>query len=85
MNIKNLIDIPLDDITKLTKAKADNYTQVVKSRTVMIGVVGTIIIIEAIITLVKNHDNNNHEERMMEFELKKLELESKNNKDKEEE
>ena len=81
--IKNFTDIPLDDITKLTKAKADNYTQVVNSKTVMIGVVGTIVIIEAIIALMKNRDNNIHEERMAEFELEKFKLELENNKEEE--
>lgn len=85
MNIKNLIDIPLDDITKLTKQKADNYTQVVKSKTMMISVIGTIIILEAVVSLIKNHNNNDHEERMMELELEKLKLEMENNKNKEEE
>ena len=81
--IKNFTDVPLDDITKLTKAKADNYTQVIKSKNVMIGVVGTFVIIEAIISLIKNRDNNNHEERMMKLELEKLKLELENNKEEE--
>ena len=83
--IKNLNDIPIDDIGKLTKAKADNYSKVVNSKVLLIGVTGTIAILQAIIILVQNRNNNKleeekmrHEEEMMRLEIEKMKIENSN-------
>ncbi len=63
------------DNLKYTKPQVDQFLRANKAWVLTIGISGTITIITAIINLIKEHNNNMHDEHMAEYEIDKMKLE----------
>ena len=91
LDVKCVTTLPFNKVTQLTKPQADALKSMAESAiktnnsvAACIGVAGAVAILTAIVTLIQNHDNNKHEERMKELEIEKLKVELENHKNKEE-